>query len=304
MMSDKENGFALSSTGQPRLYPLPEPEPEPEPVPGEQEQSVTQEAAAGEGTEEAGGDQQIPPAVAPETSAASVGKQSLAPEASAGTVTTGPVEEGPGTADAAAEPEEPAPVVIERPPLPTFLSHPVAPTDSSAEVPWMDAAPCAPAVPPRLFVVYETGDGYEVLPTWFAEQYIAERRKDPGCVVSVVDVPADSPDGGRSVTTILTPVQLLPRQPQALPIAFSATNKPAPGVQALQSMKRPTVFSPPPPANGLAMPRVACVQPPLPRAPLEAPLLRLAAHYPLDHAQTPLCPSQSLSLRPSVFRSV
>lgn len=82
-----------------------------------------------------------------------------------------------------------------------------------------------------------------------------------------------SGDGRRVVTTVLTPVELLPRLPLPLPIAFGSTNRPAPGVQVLQSMKRPTVYSPPPPSDGLAMPRVACVQPPVPRQPAEQPLL-------------------------------
>lgn len=44
-------------------------------------------------------------------------------------------------------------------------------------------------------------------------------------------------------------------------------------LQVLQTLKRPSGLEAPLPADGLAMPRVACVQPPLLRAPLEQPVL-------------------------------
>lgn len=176
MHSDKVNGFALSSSGQPRVFPEPEPEPE----------TLGDKGSEGNqgGETEADADNLAEGARSAEVStimpAAGLSKPAVAASADTG------IANAAATSDeetAMPESGDPAAKQAETPQLPVFFSHPVVQSKEEADVPWKGVEPTAPAVLPRLFVVYGSGDGYELLSKPRIDDYLAERQKDNTSVV-------------------------------------------------------------------------------------------------------------------------
>jgi hypothetical protein len=94
---------------------------------------------------------------------------------------------GEDSAEAVESAQEAAPPPPEPP---TFLHHAIMPTEEGAVTPWHDAKPVATGVRPRLFVVYESGDGFELLSNATVAEIIREAEADSRNTVDISHLPA------------------------------------------------------------------------------------------------------------------
>lgn len=196
MVQDSDHGFIVNSAGEAWQWPAPEPVTE-EMEEAELPSAATEDEPAEEGSEE--GENPADDASAAPSSAKGTDRNAATGqwrlwglfhrllETSPSLLlcstegATPSVHSAPSVSGASQGQEESVPP---GPEFPMFLAHPIMPATSGEPDPWQDVQPAAPNVPPRLFVVYENGDGYELLSGASAAEIIKMAEADGSTVSS------------------------------------------------------------------------------------------------------------------------